>query len=110
LSARPQATKEIGVAPETELVGFFAGTLTTLCWTPQAIKILRSRDARSISLITQITFVVGCTLWLIYGVLIGSLSIVLFNAITIALNMLIILLKLRYDASLVAAREASGSG
>jgi MtN3 and saliva related transmembrane protein len=98
------------VAPETELVGFLAGTLTTLCWTPQAIKILRSRDAKSISLFTQITFVVGCTFWLIYGVLIGSLSIVLFNAITIALNMLIILLKLRYDASLAASREASGSG
>ncbi len=98
------------MAPQTELVGFLAGTLTTLCWTPQAVKILRSRDAKSISLITQITFVVGCTLWLIYGVLLGSPSIVLFNAITIALNMLIILLKLRYDASLAASREASGSG
>ncbi len=95
------------MAAETELVGFVAGTLTTLCWTPQAIKILRSRDARSISLITQITFVVGCTLWLIYGALIGSFSIVMFNAITIALNMLIILLKLRYDAPLAAAQATS---
>ncbi|MCI4679426.1 SemiSWEET transporter [Rhodoblastus acidophilus] len=89
------------MAPETELVGFLAGTLTTLCWTPQAVKILRSRDAKSISMTTQATFVVGCMLWLIYGVLIGSLSIVLFNAITIALNALIILLKLRYDARVV---------
>jgi MtN3 and saliva related transmembrane protein len=89
------------VAPETELVGIVAGTLTTLCWTPQAIKILHSRDARSISLLTQTTFVIGCTLWLTYGVLIGSLSIVLFNAITIALNVLIILLKLRFDKSIV---------
>lgn len=87
--------------PETELVGFVAGTLTTLCWTPQAIKILRSRDARSISLITQSTFVVGCLLWLFYGILIGSMSIILFNAITIALNILIILLKLRYDVAVV---------
>ncbi|MGO8737491.1 SemiSWEET family sugar transporter [Rhodoblastus sp.] len=94
------------MAPETELVGFLAGTLTTLCWTPQAIKILRSRDATSISLVTQITFVIGCALWLTYGVLIGSLSVVLFNAITVALNLLIILLKLRYDASLRALREA----
>jgi len=89
------------VPPETELVGFVAGTLTTLCWTPQAIKILRSRDARSISLITQSTFVVGCLLWLFYGILIGSMSIILFNAITIALNILIILLKLRYDVAVV---------
>lgn len=87
------------MTPETELVGFVAGTLTTLCWTPQAVKILRSRDAKSISLITQITFVLGCAFWLTYGALIGSISIVLFNAITIALNVLIILLKLRYDSS-----------
>ena len=83
----------------SEIVGFAAGTLTTLCWTPQAIKILRSRDAKSISLITQITFVTGCSLWLLYGVLIGSASIILFNSVTVALNLLIIALKLRFDSS-----------
>lgn len=82
----------------SEIVGFFAGTLTTLCWMPQTIKIFRSRDARSISLITQVTFVAGCLLWLTYGVLIGSASIVLFNSVTIALNLMMIVLKLRYDA------------
>jgi len=81
----------------TEIVGFSAGTLTTLCWTPQAVKILRSRDARSISLLTQIVFVTGCSLWLAYGVLIQSMSIVIFNIITVLLNLLIIGLKLRYD-------------
>lgn len=84
----------------SEFVGFAAGTLTTLCWTPQAIKILRSRDAQSISLITQVTFVAGCSLWLLYGVMIGSASIVLFNTVTVALNVLIIGLKLRYDSAL----------
>lgn len=83
---------------ETEIVGFVAGTLTTLCWMPQAMKILRSREAKSISLITQSTFVIGCVFWLIYGVLIGSTSIILFNAVTITLNVLIVLLKLRYDS------------
>jgi MtN3 and saliva related transmembrane protein len=83
----------------SEIVGFAAGTLTTVCWTPQAIKILRSRDARSISLITQITFVIGCVLWLLYGLLIGSASIILFNIVTVALNLLIIGLKLRFDSN-----------
>jgi MtN3 and saliva related transmembrane protein len=82
---------------ETEIVGFMAGTLTTLCWAPQALKLIRSRDGRSISLITQATFVIGCALWLVYGVLLGSVSIILFNVITIALNTLIIVLKLRFD-------------
>lgn len=84
------------MAPETEIVGFAAGALTTACWAPQVVKILRSRDARAISLITQSVFVVGCMLWLAYGVLLGSLSIIIFNAITVALNLLILGLKLRY--------------
>lgn len=84
---------------EPEIIGFIAGTLTTLCWMPQAIKILRSHEAKSISLITQSTFVIGCAFWLTYGVLIGSISIILFNAVTITLNVLIVLLKLRYDSA-----------
>jgi MtN3 and saliva related transmembrane protein len=85
---------------ETEIIGFVAGTLTTLCWMPQAIKILLTRDARSISLITQTTFVVGCVFWLIYGIKINSTSIIVFNAITITLNVLIVFLKVWFDASI----------
>ena len=78
---------------------------------PQAIKILRSRDARSISLITQTTFVIGCFLWLLYGVLIGSASIILFNIVTVALNLLIIGLKLRFDrARTIVALNANEPG
>jgi MtN3 and saliva related transmembrane protein len=90
---------------ETEAVGFAAGTLTTLCWAPQAVKIMRNRDARSISLLTQVVFVIGCSFWLAYGALLGSPTIVLFNAITIALNIVIILLKLRYERDPAPAPE-----
>lgn len=81
---------------QTETIGFMAGTLTTLCWTPQAVKILKSRDAKSISLITQVVFTAGCMLWLAYGVMLGSASIILFNAVTVALNLLLVGLKLRF--------------
>jgi uncharacterized protein with PQ loop repeat len=37
-------------------------------------------------------------LWLVYGLLIQSASIIVFNVITILLNTLIIGLKLRYDS------------
>jgi MtN3 and saliva related transmembrane protein len=90
---------------ETEIVGFVAGTLTTLCWAPQAVKIIVSRDGRSISLITQVVFITGCAFWLFYGVLLGSIAIILFNTITIALNVLIVLLKLRFDSEIGADRD-----
>lgn len=98
MAARENSFEQKGrdMAPETEFVGMAAGTLTTLCWAPQALRILRTRDVQAISLITQILFIIGCCFWLTYGVLLGSLSIMLFNTITIALNLFILALKLRY--------------
>lgn len=80
----------------TETIGFIAGSLTTFCWLPQAIKIIRSRDTRSISLLTQAAFTLGCFLWMIFGWMLGSPSITFFNVVTTLLAGLITVLKLRF--------------
>ncbi|MEX1083111.1 MAG: PQ-loop domain-containing transporter, partial [Xanthobacteraceae bacterium] len=54
------------------LVGGAAATLTTLCWLPQAIRIIRTRDAAAVSLLTYSVFAAGLVLWLNYGILLGS--------------------------------------
>jgi MtN3 and saliva related transmembrane protein len=76
-----------------DAVGMAAATLTTLCWLPQAIRILRTRDTRAISLVTQVTFAGGLTLWLTYGVLIGSWPVIVSNILTLVLVGAIIILK-----------------
>ncbi|CAH1656543.1 hypothetical protein CHELA1G11_11130 [Hyphomicrobiales bacterium] len=48
----------------TESLGALAAALTTLCWLPQAIRIIRTRDTRALSLITQVVFACGVFLWL----------------------------------------------
>ncbi len=78
-----------------ELLGFAAGTLTTLAFVPQVVKTWKSRHARDISLVTFALFSTGVALWLAYGLLIGSLPIVLTNGITLALALTILVLKLR---------------
>ncbi len=52
---------------------------------PQAAQIIRTRDTRSISLITQGAFFVGVTLWLGYGLMIGSIPVIAANAVTMVL-------------------------
>jgi MtN3 and saliva related transmembrane protein len=79
-----------------EAVGIIAATLTTLCWLPQAVRILRTRDTKAISLATQATFAGGITLWFAYGVLIGSWPVIVSNAITFVLISAIIALKLAH--------------
>jgi MtN3 and saliva related transmembrane protein len=85
------------MSPEiVNLVGASAATLTTLCWIPQALKILRTGDTQGVSLLTYTVFAVGLTLWLAYGVLLGSWPIIGSNVVTLGLVIPIILLKLHH--------------
>ena len=84
------------MAWQVELVGGCAATVTTLCWVPQALRILRTRDTRAISLVTQAAFTFGIALWLVYGVLIESWPVTIANIITLAIVGAILALKLRY--------------
>lgn len=80
----------------TELIGGLAATITTLCWLPQAIHILRRREAGGVSLAANAAFAAGLALWLIYGVLISSLPLIGANAVSLMLVLAIIALKLRF--------------
>ena len=79
-----------------EAVGMAAAALTTLCWVPQAVRILRTRDTRSISLHAQAAFALGVALWLAYGLLIGSWPVIIANAISFLLVFAILVMKIRY--------------
>jgi MtN3 and saliva related transmembrane protein len=79
-----------------EFLGFVAAVLTTLCWLPQALKTIRTKDTKSLSLVTQSAFTAGVTLWLAYGILIGNAPIIFANAVTLVLVVTILALKLRY--------------
>jgi MtN3 and saliva related transmembrane protein len=79
-----------------DLVGYIAACCTTLCWLPQAVRTIRTRDTRAISLWTQAFFAVGIALWLVYGLVIGSVPVILSNAVTLPLVLTIVAMKLRY--------------
>jgi MtN3 and saliva related transmembrane protein len=79
-----------------ELLGFVAAVLTTLCWLPQAIKTLRTKDTKSLSLVTQSLLALGIGLWLVYGVMTGNRPIILANGCTFVLVAAILVMKLRY--------------
>lgn len=79
-----------------EWMGFVAATLTTLAFVPQAVKTIRSRDTRGISLSMYAVFTVGVGFWLGYGLVLGSWPMILANTVTLLLSTTILALKLRY--------------
>jgi MtN3 and saliva related transmembrane protein len=78
------------------LLGICAGTLTTIAFLPQLVKVWRSKSAKDISMTWLVTFTIGVSLWLIYGLLLGQVPIVLANAVTLGLTVVILGFKLRY--------------
>jgi len=79
-----------------EVIGGIAGTSTTLCWVPQAAKIIREKRTEGLSLVTQCFFTLGVFLWALYGLLLNSWPILLANVVTLGLSLAILRLKLRY--------------
>ena len=74
------------------------GALATLCSTtsfvPQAWKVVRTRDTGSISTRMYVITVVGFSLWLAYGLLLGEWPLIVTNGICLGLSAFILAMKL----------------
>lgn len=77
-------------------IGLAAAVTTTLCWVPQAIRIIKTRETKAISLVAQSALAFGIVLWLIYGIAKGDLPLILANTVTLGLLLVILALKIRY--------------
>lgn len=80
----------------SNLVGYPAAILTTIAFVPQAWHSWRTRDLSGISLPMYALFTLGVAFWLAYGILLGSVPIILANGITLALASLVLVLKIRH--------------
>jgi MtN3 and saliva related transmembrane protein len=80
-----------------EWMGSVAATLTTASFVPQAVRIVRTRHTHSLSLPMYLAFTVGVGFWLGYGLALHSWPMIVSNAVTFLLALIILVLKLRYD-------------
>ncbi|MGB2597306.1 MAG: SemiSWEET transporter [Pseudolabrys sp.] len=79
-----------------DFVGASGAVLTTLCWLPQVLKVIREKETRALSLPATVAFSLGVVLWLVYGLAIGDWPLIGSNAVTLALMVPILAMKLRY--------------
>ena len=76
--------------------GLAGGFFIALGLVPQVIRVWRMKDAREISLTFVLLTMAGTLLWLVYGVLLGLLSVMLWNGINFGLQSALLAVKLRY--------------
>jgi MtN3 and saliva related transmembrane protein len=78
------------------LLGFVAGTLTTLSFLPQVHKAWRTKRCDDLSMGMLLSFGTGVLLWMVYGFFLRAAPIIVANVVTLALIAALIILKARY--------------
>jgi MtN3 and saliva related transmembrane protein len=78
------------------ILGFIAGTLTTLSFLPQVYKAWVTKKCDDLSTGMLFSFGTGVVLWAVYGVVVRAAPIIAANVVTLALVMVLIVLKVRY--------------
>lgn len=92
------------------LVGAAASACSVSSFAPQAWKVIRSRDTRSISAAMYALTVTGFALWLAYGVMLGAWPLILTNGICLLLAAFILAMKLLPQRSKEAVAETLDPG
>lgn len=78
-----------------EWIGGVAALLTAASFVPQALKMIMARDTSGVSLSTYLLSAGASALWVVFGVMIASVSVIACNAVIGVLAGVIAVLKLR---------------
>ena len=72
------------------------GILMSLGHFPQALKIIKNKSSKDVSLVTYVIFTVGCYAWLIYGIILKEIPIIVSFIIGCIGATLVLFLILKY--------------
>lgn len=81
----------------TQVIGFVAGALTAFAFLPQVLKTWRTRSCRDLSMTMLGAQSAGVGLWILYGVIIDSLPVILSNAVTLTMCLVLLAFKLTHQ-------------
>lgn len=78
------------------LIGYLAALLTTFSLIPQIIRVCRLKESGDISLWTTSALSIGVLLWVVQGIVIGDLSAILLNGVSLVLSVLMVCRVIQY--------------
>lgn len=77
-----------------QIIGFLASVLSVLNQIPQAIKVFKTKDTKSISILMYCMLLTCISLWLIYGIILNIGPIILANSLSLIPTIYIFIIKL----------------
>lgn len=80
----------------TQIIGITAGIFTAISMLPQLIKILKEKKAENVSGWMLLVLITGLALWTTYGILKQDLPLIITNAFSIILNIVLAYFRHKY--------------
>ena len=79
-----------------QILGIVAGTITSITFLPQVIKIWQTKSAKDLSLMMLLLLMLGVILWLSYGLLVKDAAIIYTNSMVLGMSLVMLFFKLKY--------------
>jgi MtN3 and saliva related transmembrane protein len=78
------------------IIGSTAAGLTMFSFIPQIIKVLKTRSAKDVSLLTLLQLSAGVSLWIVYGIHLKDTIIITANGVTLTTLIILLILYFSY--------------
>lgn len=82
-----------------KITGSAAAMLTMFSFVPQIIKVVKTRSAKDVSVVTLYQLAAGVLLWIAYGIHLRDPIIILANAVTLTSMIILLWLYYRYGCT-----------
>ena len=79
-----------------EYLGYIGGILTTFCYVPQIVRVIRLKSAKEISLSFTLLLLAGVVVWLFYGIMLSLGPVIFWNAVALIIVGTLLFAKLKY--------------
>ncbi|MEO7263329.1 MAG: SemiSWEET transporter [Ferruginibacter sp.] len=79
-----------------QLLGLAAGTITSITFLPQVIKIWQTKSGKDLSVVMLFLLLLGTSMWLSYGIFIKDIAIIYTNTMVLAMGLIMLYFKYRF--------------
>jgi MtN3 and saliva related transmembrane protein len=81
----------------SEILGLAAGTISSITFLPQVIKIWQTKSAKDLSLPMLLLLVLGVSMWLTYGIIIKNVPVIYTNSMVLFMTFIMLFFKLKFN-------------
>ena len=78
------------------IIGSTAATLTMFSFIPQIFKVIKTKSAQDVSVITLLQLSLGVSLWIVYGIYLENAIVITANSVTLSTLLILLFFYFRY--------------